>query len=70
MQAMKFSIAWHEDSLENQLQFLARSERDLKRLQESVEKLRANTKRLERQIAEAKRRKRDGFDSERFMVDC
>ncbi len=64
-------LSWHEQLLENAQRYLAEIERAAERQAEQhrmrIEKLRADIDLHQRQIAEAKRRKMDRFDSDRLL---
>ncbi len=64
---MKFSISKHESHLTNAKASLAQEEARLAKMTMTVQRLRDQVEQYEQQIVEAKRRKLDGFDSDRFM---
>ena len=61
------SIDWHADCLANMRHSLADAEGGLERAQQRVDRLRADVALYERQIAEAKRRGLEQFDSDRLL---
>ena len=65
---MKQSMKWHRECLANSKQHLDAQERHLANVTDSVDGLRKRVAFYTAQVAEAERRKLDGFDSERFMV--
>lgn len=63
---MKQSIKWHEQCLANTKSFLAEKRRDLRLLQEAVDRLENNVQQYGKQIEAAKNAKLDGFDRDRY----
>jgi 16S rRNA G527 N7-methylase RsmG len=64
---MKRLIEWHEECLRNEAIFLLQRMGALKRERAEFEKSMAAHNHYAAQIKEAKRMKRSGFDSDRFM---
>jgi len=64
---MKFSIARHEEMLKNNRVFLEKKRATLNRMIEEFAFSEARFKFYKEQIEEAKRRGKDGFDSDKFM---
>lgn len=65
---MKRPIEWHEECLRNQRDELERAQHRLALAVESERRARADVDLRERQIAEAKRRGMDAFDSEKLLI--
>lgn len=65
---MKRSIEWHERTLVNSKASYERLEQEIARLQADLQRIGAANRFTEKQIAEAKRQGKDGFDSDRFLV--
>ena len=70
---MKKPIAWHEECLKNATESLARDEAEFKRMvecrTEELQRSRLRVHLLSAQISEAKRRGKDGFDNDKFLVN-
>lgn len=64
---MKFSIPWHEACLLNVRSNVSKRKAEAACLVASAEKDEARLAHYERQISEAKRLGKDGFDSDKFM---
>lgn len=64
---MKRTIEWHEQCLKNMRDNYAREKAALYRHEQEVERRLEDIYKLERQLVAAKKLKRDGFDSEKFM---
>ena len=64
---MKMSIEWHEEGLKNMREHLDREREALNRYIDAVKKTEKAIFILETQITGAKKKGKDGFDSERFM---
>ena len=65
---MKQPMEWHERCLLNQKDYLRRKREETDRLLVVIARNAKATAFYEHQIAEAKRRKMDGFDSDRLLV--
>ena len=63
----KMPLKWHEDCLRNMLDGLHAKCAQAASLEAEIERLNADIMHLQAQLAEAKQRKLDGFDGERFM---
>ena len=64
---MKHSIEWHKACLTNNKRYLAERIKEMLRLNIEVAELKSQTAFYEQQIEEAERRRKDGFDAEKFM---
>lgn len=64
---LKQTIRWHKDGLAASRQWLAVREAELEDLAKSVTLYRQSLEFLAKQIQEAERLGKDGFDAERFM---
>ena len=64
---MKQSIAWHQQNLKNRKRSNKRKRDEVGRLRNQLGDSEKQAQKLEVQINEAIRRKKDGFDEERFM---
>lgn len=64
---MKMPLIWHENGLKVLQRNLVAYEEKLVRAQSDVFRLRTMILKLEYQIAEAKRQKKDGFDEDLFL---
>jgi hypothetical protein len=60
------SMAWHKNCLKNVQESLKREEEELERFAARVERTRSQVRFYEQQIEEATKKRRDGFDSEKF----
>jgi len=65
---MKQSIAWHEECLANMRSYYHRLNVEATAKRAEADRVCMLGDILMRQIAEAKRRGKDGFDADRFMV--
>jgi len=65
---MKRPVEWHEQCLANQKDYLRRKREEVERLLGEIERVFNKAVFYERQISEAKRRKMNGFDSDRLLV--
>ena len=64
---MKFPIDWHENCLQNLKNSLSEAEQRFRRERAKLDKLEADVVFYQNQIDEARRRKLDGFDSDRLL---
>lgn len=64
----KMPIAWHQKNLETTKAFLKRLEEELYRRQREIGDIKGNIYFLEKQINEAIRQKKDGFDQDKFLT--
>lgn len=64
---MKFALDWHRQCLANMRKNLERSEAELIRLQNDVDRSRKEIEHAAAQIAEAERRGLDEYDREKFL---
>ena len=64
---MKMSIDWHEDCLKNMKITLNTEKVSLERLLKDIDRLENRINFYSCQIEEAKRKKKTGFDEDRFM---
>jgi hypothetical protein len=65
---MKRPISWHEECLINRRKAYERKMLDLINMQKSVGRDQIELAILIHQIEQAKKKKKDGFDSEKFLV--
>lgn len=65
---MKMPIEWHESGLANARIHVHEAEQSLVRAQRTLERQKDRLAFFESQLGEAKRRRLDGYDSEKFMV--
>ena len=65
---MKMTIAWHKGNLLNMERYAEREAASLKNAADCLERHRERVRVLRRQIDEAEKEGRDGFDDERYMV--
>ncbi len=63
---MKHSIAWHKEGLGNLNRYLGEELRRRERIDEHIERLKAETSFYSHQIDEALRFKKDSFDAAKF----
>lgn len=61
------SLAWHEACLRSQKESLIRERERIERLTAALDRQQMKVDFLEKQIQEAKARRKSGFDSERFL---
>lgn len=64
---MKMLIAWHEECLKNMVAQLVERRKELNNFQLRVGRLHDECSFLAKQILEAKRRGKSGFDQDRFL---
>jgi len=64
---MKMSIDWHEECLKNMNTTLNTEKVSLERLLKDIDRLENRINFYSCQIEEAKRKKKDGFDSDKFL---
>lgn len=64
---MKMKIEWHEECLKNNKRFIREKREEIRRLQLEIDQNLFDCEMYELQILEAKKKKMDGFDSDKFM---
>ena len=64
---MKMKIGWHEENLRNQLNYVKREEAHVANIQNQLLRLSRQVSFAKAQLETAKKKKLDGFDSERFL---
>lgn len=65
----KQPIAWHEICLTNMKVYHGRLQQEVRNAKTAADRLSREIFHRERQIAEAKRRGKDGFDADRFLAE-
>ena len=65
---MKMTISWHKECLMNRKIYLEKIKKEAKSLQKEIKKSEKEIIFYSSQIEEAKKKKKDGFDRDRFMV--
>ena len=61
------TLPWHEENIRNQERYINEKKKDLERLQKEVKEIEEDLKFYKKQLSEAKRLKKDKFDSDRFL---
>lgn len=65
---MKQSVEWHEECLKNMISYMKSEHKTALQYLRNYCKIKKDINFLKKQIEEAKRKKKDGFDRDRFLL--